>query len=130
MNRQERMKSAYFNIENIKRDLLKCFPNIYITKTNNKISKNEYISIISIINIISFDNNNLRNKRSLNRKGVIANKILKNSYYNLILFPKNIFGEFWSNYNMILLIEIKYNFCFLIFFFIINNIFIIIIIYL
>ena len=100
MNKKERMKSAYFNIENIKRDLLKCFPNIYITKTNNKISKNEYISIISIINIISFDNNNLRNKRSLNRKGVIANKILKNSYYNLILFPKNIFGEFWSNYNM------------------------------
>ena len=97
MNRQERMKSAYFNIENIKRDLLKCFPNIYITKTNNKISKNEYISIISII---SFDNNNLRNKISLNRKGIIANKILKYSYYNLILFPKDIFGEFWSNYNM------------------------------
>ena len=100
MNREERMKSAYFNIENIKRDLLKGFPNIYITKTNNKISKNEYISIISIVGIISFDNNNLRNKRSLSRKGVIANKILKNSYYNLILFPKSIFGEFWSNYNM------------------------------
>ena len=113
MNREERIRSAYFNIENIKRNFLKCFPNIYISKTNNKISKNEYIRIISII---SFDNNNLRNKRILNRKGLILDEILMNLYYNLTLFPNNIFGEFWSNYNMTL-IEIKYIIFFLIFFY-------------